>query len=276
MESPKSETVIVIDADEDQQQPEPKLRGALDEVDWKITKAEFNDKYRVKGSKQELAEIMIHYAMGYEKGMKIDCMRRTVWGMIESSQQYTELFVSTKVAAEPQQTIYDEFLSDFGDIATEIPRIIQTNAAVFQVAGVHIRSKHLRTKQAQKYLVQWAGKNYEIEEWNELLDSWEKKYSLQSAKSTKRKVGDDVLIAANQERESTDKFRIDCWNLLRPVWPARAGVVTRSQSNKHSIPEWFRAKFKLDIWGNVVTMTVSFWILCHRQFHVTNSSYFSL
>ena len=259
MESLKSEAVIVvIDLDDDEKQSEVKLCGALDEVDWKITKADFYDKYMVKGSKQELAKIMMHYAMGYVKGMKIDDMRGAVWGMIYSSQRYPELFVSTEAAVEPQQTIYDKFLIDFGDFATEIPRIIQTNAAVFQVAGVKTRSKHMHTKQEQEYLVRWAGKNYKIEEWNELLGIWEKKYSLQIAKRTKRMVGDDVKITGNQKRESTDKFRIDCWNLLRPVWPARTGVVTRSQSNKHSIPELFRAKYKLDIWGNVVTMTVSF------------------
>ena len=86
MEGPKGETIIVV-IDSDDDEPEVKLRGALDEADWKLTNAQFNEKYRVRGSKQNLADIMIHYAMGYEKGMKINDMRGKVWGMIESSQQ---------------------------------------------------------------------------------------------------------------------------------------------------------------------------------------------
>ena len=242
--------MTAIDEDDDRMQPEAKPFGALDMVDWEFKKKVFRDKYAGKGAKQKLAQIMMYYGIRYEKGMRVVDMRESVWGMIESSQRYT---VPSESPAVASATIFTRFSVEFGDFAAQIPIIIQT--ATLKAAKVTTRSKRNQSGKNEKptYFMQWAGKSYPIEEWNKLILSWEDNYPVTS----KRKKGADEETADKQQ-ESLKNYRIDCWNLLRPVWPTTAGMITRSQSNKNNIPEWFKTKYKLDIWGNVVTMDVSF------------------
>ena len=252
--------IYPVDKD-DGTQPEAKPAGSLDDVDWGLTKSAFGTKHKGTGAKEKLAEIMMYYHLGYVKGMNIDPMREAVWDMIVRLGQFQDLSTSTKACVDSPKvnSVFDRFHVEFGDLIEQIPRLIHLNAAVNQAAGVTTRSRRTKPEVIVKpsYLMQWAGKDYPINEWNDLVELWEKSYP---------------PIDRNEREPDCDlkKYRVDCWNRLRPVWPVASWdrVVTRSQSNKHSIPEWFRAKYKLDIWGNVVTMDVRFSIirlnLCHR------------
>ena len=253
--------IHTVDSD-DELEPDLKPLGMLDDEDWGLSKAAFGNKYMGKGAKLRLFDMMMHYDMHHEKGLPIATMREIMWDMIKLIQPYTDSSISTEAdACSPSvSSVFDRFRVEFGEFARQIPRLVQTNAAAYRAAGVKARSKRIQSGKVlqSSYLIQWAGKDYSIEKWNDLLDLWEKKYPV----ITGNRPGADNQIAKKQEadnqiadkQEPLKNFRVDCWNLLRPVvWPATARVNTRSK-----IPDSFRAKFKLDIWGNVVTFNVSF------------------
>ena len=234
--TPTEPIMIKIDVDDE----------TLDGADDGLTREEFNKKYTCKGAKQMLIDKMICTGTDNEKSMSMEKKRGSVRDVIEKKQQRKNLPISNNIDVRTPDAHmrYETFRVEFGDYAAQIPRFSRTNADAFKDAGVNIRSKRKKVRNSENS-IQWAGKKYLISEWNDLLDSWEQKYPCIG------KRGDDEQIANREERESLNKFRIDCWNHMRPVlWPVRVGVVT-------TIPEWFRAKYKLDIWGNVVTMDVS-------------------
>ena len=221
-----------------------------------LSKKKFNKKYTGKGTKQKIIDIQGHNGIVSEES--ISEMREPVR---EKKQQCTNSSISNNINVRPPDALtrYETFSVEFGDFAAQIPRLFRTNADVFEEAGVVTRSKRKPSEQNKdsEAFVQWANKKYLISEWNGLLTSWEQKYF---EIKTKRKRGDDELIA-NKERESLKQFRDDCWSRLRPVWPGKAGVVTTHQNNKQNIPVSFKDKYKLDIWGNVVTKDVRFSII---------------
>ena len=165
--------IHTVDSD-DELDPDLKPLGMLDDEDWGLSKAAFGNKYMGKGAKLELLKMMMHYDMRYEKGMPIATMREIMWDMIKLIQPYTDSSISTEAdAGSPSvSSVFDRFRVEFGEFARQIPRLVQTNAAAYRAAGVKARSKRIQSGKVlqSSYLIQWAGKDYSIEKWNDLLD----------------------------------------------------------------------------------------------------------
>ena len=260
--------------------PDAKPMGMLDDEDWLMTETQFIKKYTRQ--KIQMAQVMMFYQLNYVRGMSVNFMRRAIWLMIEEVKHFTgesdpttppsaaAAAAEAPAAQEPPQPEvesrdargdYDPVPMEFRDFLTDVPKLFQSSFSSYSAAGVETRSKRVnqtKTTSEPMWTVQWGVREFTIIEWNAQVLSWESRYPVVRDNAHGRGGDGD-----------TGKFRTHCWDLMDPVFPSRGGMATR-----HSLPEWFCATFKTDIWGNVLTLDSRGLALC--SFDVDHAFPYSL
>jgi hypothetical protein len=153
----------------------------------------------------------------------------------------------SKRAEEEIENIQKKIKAEFGDRLRQSPRVVfQSFTDGWNKLRVRSESNWTCSfsKPEPECQVYWGCKSFEVfsvAEWNEKIYKWDRMFP---------------RISTLHQRTFTKECFNKCWlNTTNPVWEINDGVKTRSAINP-MIPNTIKKLFRVDMWGNVLTIEV--------------------